>query len=472
MGLASAGASAQNLSNLQSLLGATPDGGWVKASSNLFSDAWATGPAALPAGNYSGTGSIVRAWSSIAWDSTSGSMILWGGGHANYYGNEVYVWQGDTGEWTRGSLASRVEKYGGSQSRTWLVVDSAAPQAAHTYDGNIYLPVNNMFLTFGGGVFDEGTTNFQVLNGSGGLTRAGPWLWDPTKANANQVGGTTGSGYDPADVGGNMWFNRQGQWTGTEAYGPTFGYTYVNTAYRTEAGKDVVYASVQGPGASGFPSLYRYELGDVRNGGLDKWERVGVSWNAPSYQSVAAIDSNHGLFVHTTSVNGWSSDLGVWNLANNQPLNPGANRDVAVELVTSGGAPFTMTENFGMDYDSANDSFVLWDGSAGGAVWVTKPLFDGNGNVASTWIVTPLTSTTLAQPAGNFVNGVLGKFEYVPELGAFIALDEFSAVTNDAEVWLYKPLASAVPEPSDAWMLVSGLALVGWRIRRSQARPH
>ncbi|MBK9234536.1 MAG: hypothetical protein IPO19_00090 [Rhodoferax sp.] len=41
-------------------------------------------------------------------------------------------------------------------------------------------------------------------------------MFDPTKADPNKVGGTTGSGYDSSSIGGNMWINRQGQWTGTE----------------------------------------------------------------------------------------------------------------------------------------------------------------------------------------------------------------------------------------------------------------
>ncbi len=75
---------------LASLLSATPPGGWVKASTNFYSDAWPTGADATN----SWPGAVVRAWSSFAWDSGRGNMMLWGGGHANYVGNEMYVWNG------------------------------------------------------------------------------------------------------------------------------------------------------------------------------------------------------------------------------------------------------------------------------------------------------------------------------------------------------------------------------------------
>src|SRR5512146_630123 len=88
---------------LSSLLDATPAGGWVKASTNYFSDAWPTGADAVPNGLPVG---VVRAWSSFAWDTSQGNLMLWGGGHANYAGNEMYVWDGATGAWGRGSLPS------------------------------------------------------------------------------------------------------------------------------------------------------------------------------------------------------------------------------------------------------------------------------------------------------------------------------------------------------------------------------
>ena len=41
-------AHANSFERLSSLLAATPEGGWVKASTNFFSDAWPTGADAVP----------------------------------------------------------------------------------------------------------------------------------------------------------------------------------------------------------------------------------------------------------------------------------------------------------------------------------------------------------------------------------------------------------------------------------------
>lgn len=460
---ASSASVASDLAYLQSLLTATPEGGWVKASSNKFSDAWAPAGDAVsgnvPPYSYANPGSIVRAWSSFAWDASRGNLLLWGGGHGNYRGNEMYVWQGANGAWGRGSLSSTIGIYAG----LYLVKDDAAPQSAHTYDGNIYLPKNDLFVTFGGAAFNSGGA-FAVRNGLGGVKSAGPWMWDPNKADPFKVGGTTGSGYNTTRLGGEMWINRAAY---TTSVTPS-NYLYASTAYREEAGKDVVYMYAD-PGGGNRGSLYRYEAGDVRNGGGDLWQRVGVVDTALTSDNASAIDSDHGLFVHTSVVGTATKGLGVWNLAKSNAANPSANKDIYVNLTYADGSAFAVTAKHGLAYDDANDAFLLWDGSQAGTVWITRPEFNPDGSVASTWGVEKKVSTSLSQPGGQFVAGVYGKWEYANELGAFIALNEYSATTNDAEVWLYKPFATAVPEPSEWALLALGLGFLAVRSRRMKA---
>lgn len=461
LALGSGAVQAADLSHLQGLLDATPQGGWVKANVGKFSDAFPTGSVAVPhTTSHTLPGAVVRAWSSFAWDSARGNLLIYGGGHSNYRGNEVYVWSGSSGGWSRGSLPSAIENYvpAGADPRTYLVVDDAAPQSAHTYDGNLYLPKNDMFMTLGGGVYNSGDI-FQTRNSAGELVRAGPWLWDPNKADANKIGGTTGSGYNPATLGGNMWTNRHGQWVGTEPR----SYSNNTTAYRTEGNRDVVYMTTPAE-YSGFPALYRYTLGDVRNGGTDTWERIGESYYAPSGTATAVIDERRNLYVHTTA-NQLAVDLGVWDLSKANAANPALNRDIAIELVNADGSAFAMNVNYGMAYDQQSGKLLLWDGADLGTVWETEAVVDASGTVSTQWVVKRLTSSTASQPGGNFATGVMGKWHYVSALGAFVALNEFSATTQDAEVWFYKPLA-AVPEPASYLLWLAGLGAVGLLSRR------
>lgn len=455
-----------DLSFLQGLLSTVPEGGWVQVNTNKFSNAWPTlQDGGVPNGN---PAAVVHAWSSFAWDPIRGNLLLFGGGHANYAGNEMYVWQGSDGTWTRGSLPSRMERYGSTS--TYFTVDNAAPQSAHTYDNNIYAPLNDMFVTFGGAAYNNGS-RFTVKGSDGSPTDAGPWMWDPNKADANKVGGTDGSGYNPTSQGGMMWNNQHGKWTGD----PGSDYLEGTTAYRQENGRDVIY--VTGAGGGGWPSLFRYELGDVRSGELGSFEKVAVAWNAPSFQGAATIDTHNGLYIRTTSVNGFSMSFGVWDLSKSNATNPDANRDIAIYLVDEYGIPFSMNTDFGIDYDDDNDKIVMWDGRANGTVWETKAVYDSAGNLLTTWVVKKRSSTTMAQPDGDFQTGVLGKWHYVDELDAFIALDEYDYLTADAGVWLYKPHSDItnppignIPEPMTLTMTISALAILLRRLRQRK-RP-
>lgn len=462
-------ASAYDMTYLKSLLDATPVGGWVKASTGPFSDAVGTQSLALPDQSYTNPASIVLPWSSSAWDSTRGQLYIWGGGHANYIGNDMRVWSGNSGTWSLGSLPSRIEQVysAADPDRTFLVVDDAAPQSAHTFDGNLYLPVNDMFLTFGDGVYNTGN-GFQVRDSQGNLVKAGPWLWDPRKADPTKVGGTTGSGYNPATLGGEMWVNRQGQWTGNDGHA-TSTFLMNTSAYRTENGKDVVYVTKRGT-SGGLPDLYRYTLGDVRNGGLDQWERVGISWNVVTGESTAVLDDANNLYVQTSITSDPGQfELHVWDL---DTAGEG-NRDIGVQLVDADGNEVRLAVGAGLGYNDKDGSLWLWDGGDRGTVWRTRATYNADGTLATQWVVEGLRLPgDAAQPDGNFVRGVYGKWDYVSELGAFVAIDEYSFETNDAAVWFYKTdsIAAAVPEVGGGWLMLAGLAGLGFVGSRRKAR--
>ena len=93
-----------DLSELIAALAATPDGEWLRANLNAYSDVWT--PAALRPLDNGGNptpSKIIGAWSGFAWDRNRGELWLYGGGHANYSGNDVYRWRGSSRMWERAS---------------------------------------------------------------------------------------------------------------------------------------------------------------------------------------------------------------------------------------------------------------------------------------------------------------------------------------------------------------------------------
>jgi Putative Ig domain len=144
------------LASLLSLVAAAPEGSWVKANLNFFADVHSPleliplfdSDAASPV-------AIMRAWSSFAWDPNRGDLWIYGGGHANYSGNDVYRWRGSTRKWERASLPSEIKQ---DDLGNFLAIDgyNAAPPSTHTYDNNLFLPVIDRFITFGGASFSSG----------------------------------------------------------------------------------------------------------------------------------------------------------------------------------------------------------------------------------------------------------------------------------------------------------------------------
>ena len=456
-----------DVSRLMDLLAATPVGGWVQVNTGTLASAHPADGLFDPDRGFS-VNNVVTPWSSFAWDSVNDSLLLWGGGHANYSGNEMYVWNAASGGWSLGSLPSRLVDGGNS---SYYVVDNAAPQSSHTYDNNLFLPVNGMFMTLGGAVYNTGG-NFNTATCTAALNctdvqRAGPWLWRPDKADPSKVGGSTGSGYDTTSLGGNMWINRAGSLVGQQAQ------SYINgsTASRVEIidgqPTDVVYLTSDS-NASHLPGIYRYVVGDVAEGETDTIEQIGTTWATDVGKGAATLDSAHNLLVRTAPSN--ASALAVWDLSLDHLADPGANREMGVALQLADGSFLdTSSGAFGLDYDPLNDNFLLWDGAGQGRVWQVTAAFDADGKPLTTWSATALDSSNGSHPAGDFATGVLGKWKYVDELQAFMAMDSFDTATGDAGIWLYKPFstATAVPDAPALWTLLAGLGLLA--VRRRQA---
>ena len=426
-----------DLSRLQTALDAVPVGGWASVSLGTWGSAW-------PSPRYDGDiGSIAYAWGSMAWDSQRGRLMLWGGGHANYAGNEMYLWDAASGLWSRGSLPSAY------QSGTSWIVGNGAPQSSHTYDNTAYLPIADRYVTFGGAAWNSGS-NFDSPAG-----REGPWLWNPALADPNRVGGQDFTGLNAAALGSNAWQSRRGSITGTLP--PTF--VDAASGYRVEGGKDVMYLAAD-TGASGFPRLYRYEFNP---GGNDIVQQVGVMGpGQTAYQGTATIDLQRGWMVRTIWGGGPSNDLAVWDLDANNPGNPGANQSVGVRLVRPDGTPFDIVtaggagSSSGLEFSPNTGTYFLFRNAQ---ITEIVPGVNPDGSPMTTWtaIDRPCASAVCGNSTGQ---GVHGHWIAVPELGAMMAIGTYNGTTRDVDVLLYKVVAE-VPEPGTWMQLAAGLAVLG-----------
>ncbi|MFT4614312.1 MAG: hypothetical protein ACI9NT_001457 [Bacteroidia bacterium] len=412
-------------SELGKRLSNLPENGWVRLNQNNFSDAWtplAQRPTPPLAPNVGSPHSIIDAWSSMAWDSRRGNLIFWGGGHANYPGNEVYRWQADSLLWERASLPSDVVGVSPTISILYETVDGPmnAPIAAHTYDNSEYLPIVDRFITFGGAAFDTGGF-FQMLDGS----RTGPYLWDPNKADANAVGGDTGSQVKPflypSVLGANMWQNRdnlQPQSPSDPKPGTAYhGFIEGATGYSTENGRDVVYIH------SGT-NLFKYTIYDVVFPGLDAYELMGQWFTQPfTGQGAGAHNPDRNIFLRSAK-----GLFTFWRLDNPGATNYNTN---FLPQVQGGTFDFANLLSYGMDYDPVRQHYILWNGT--NPVWKLLPPADLDNDQWTLVKETPQSPTSPALAPNH--TGILGKWKYAAELDVFFGAFDYNA----GQIWAYKP---------------------------------
>ncbi|MGG7056264.1 Ig-like domain-containing protein, partial [Nitrosomonas sp. ANs5] len=426
-----------------------PEGTWQKVNVNSYSEAWT--PAALrPLYGFGNPTphKIIEAWSSFAWDSNRGDLILYGGGHANYSGNDVYRWRSRDLRWERASLPSEIELVPDS-SAAYQAIDGAqnAPASAHTYDNAVFLPRSDRYLNFGGAVFNSGSF-YAIRDGDPLATRrTGPYLFDPSKADPNKVGGTTGSHVQrvepfPEIEGGRMWENRD---IPKHLAGQPIPTSHVNgcTAYSPESDYDIVYVAARIGGGTGL-YLYRYQITDINAPWLDQIERVGDYWSAPATQTSCGYDPASKVFLRLGNN---SNPFYFWDLRPERQTN----RDRAV-ATTGSVAEFvewinSFTNSTGislrqcsLDFDPNRGNFLLWCGSA--EVWRISPPEQLS---TSGWQVWREELGPGESPPLNVGIGILGKWKYVPGFDVFIGLEN---VVN-GNIWVYKPIGWVPPETED-----------------------
>ncbi|HET9977954.1 MAG TPA: Ig-like domain-containing protein [Burkholderiaceae bacterium] len=417
-----------NLTDLQTVVAGMSEGQWQRVNLNSFSAAWTPAELRPLFGQSNPTpASIILAWSGFAWDSNRGNLLLYGGGHANYRGNDVYLWRGSTRMWERAALPSEMVS---TPLGYWNAIDGAdkAPASAHTYDNNIFLPLLDRMLVLGGAADPNG--GHFVMQPTPTTTRVtGPYLFDPGRAHPDKVGGTTGSHVQrvaphPEIVGGNMWQNRE-SWLYASASStpPTHVLSDGCTGYAQENGRDVVY--VKNP-----HRVHRYQINDINNPAADVWTEVGTYFNAGSGgQTVCAYDPGRKLLV-TTHLSA-TQPFVFWDMALAGP----GNRDVLVSPTDPTGEFYAwLASNWighcGIDFDPKRSNFKLWCG--GGAVWTLTPPATAT---ATGWIITKAAAFGGSVPTESVGTGILGKWKYIPNLDAFIGL--LDAV--EGNIWVYKP---------------------------------
>ena len=315
-------------------------------------------PNPAPAGD---PANIMNAWSGATYDTDREQLIVWGGGHSDYSGNEVYSFgpmTSATPTWQRLTDPSPAQT---GQTPTY---DDGKPRSNHTYDLLVYHQGLKKMISFGlGSIWSTGGEILQIFGFDPGTKQ-----WDPVSTYPlakSDVQGTSAV-YDPST--GLIWHRGQmdevlesfNATTGAQAtYHDGFG--YVDIYYK--AAIDPVHKIMIG-------------VGGYNGGGPLGAQKVGVV---------------------------------VWDLTN--PSN-------SFIAHTSGDNALENGSGIGLEFHPPSGTFIGWSG--GGVVYrLTEPADLRNG----TWIWQSISPAAGATPTAANPGGTYGRFRYVPSQDVFVAVN-------------------------------------------------
>jgi hypothetical protein len=114
---------------------------------------------------------IIKPWSGAVFDSLRSRLVVWGGGHTDYSGNEIFAFDIGARRWQQLTSPSSVPAdFNGDR------YPDGAPSSRHTYNGLVYLAELDQMWSVGGS---------RWRNGDCG---GGPWRYDFKARPAAQSG--------------------------------------------------------------------------------------------------------------------------------------------------------------------------------------------------------------------------------------------------------------------------------------------
>jgi len=249
---------------------------------------------------------IMEAWNGGAYDTKRDRLVVWGGGHGNYWGNDMYAFDVNALTWVTVAQTtphSAVFDYLGGDE-----YPDNTPSSRHTYDGLEYIPppVDRLF-TSGGSTWKTGDCN------------GGTWLFD--FGAATPVEGWQNIAQDKAGC------------AQVSAYDSLTGH--------------VLYTS--------GTSIVSFNPDNL----TDPWTTLynGVDF---SFYYTAALDPERRKYV---VVGGNDFGKTGQTLSFSLPDNFSEGTVTGGQLVTTGANEIEKSDGIGLEYDLVSDRFVGWNGS-------------------------------------------------------------------------------------------------------------
>ncbi len=341
--------------------------GWQVASTNTIGNVMPTSAWWASQGiTHYGITESVTAYSGGVFDSRRCRLIVWGGGHGDYYGNEIYALPLGSlpGTWVRLNNPSiwtptLVEPY-------YIAVEvmpDGNPCSRHTYCCIAYMSHIDRLFAIGG----------AKAGGSGGNTNE-TWTFDFETGIWQQM---NPSGTPPSIYSGMM----------ASAYDPVTKLIY--TRHNT--------------------GLYSYSYE------TNSW--VGLKSSQPFVDvdfCMARVDPVKRRLVHC--------DKNYVTVTDLTPPNYTCTR-----LVNSSGGPIPASRGPGFDYHPGIGQFVAWDSTSTSTTYTNIYTLDIDSNPGTAQWTSHALATYPNAPSGG---AAFGRFQFIPELNGFICNKAQSQTAN------------------------------------------
>lgn len=314
----------------------------------------------------SGCSALLSAWNSGVWAAGPRLFLLWGGGHNDYAGNEVYAFSARDFTWER-----LTEPSPGPYDQDPL--PDGQPVSRHTYDGLAWMSHRGEMYGWGGSRSKDGNPTKVT------------WQFDPLARSWQQVE-TTGV--------------PNGSYENSAVYDEVTRTIYLKVTQNFYA-YDIEQATYRLIDDLGYPPLWPRYAGHKATGTLDSERRQLWYVGGGGYM---IYDIDRAVYV----TDDWITTGGsTFDNSASVPGRPDQQIQTGGGEVIQAGAP-------GLAYDSKADQMVAW---VGGGPWVLDL-------ASKVWT----QRSAVDAPASPVPTGTYGRFRYLPEYNVFALVTTTDAV--------------------------------------------
>jgi hypothetical protein len=341
---------------------------------------------------------VIRTWNGAVADTIGNRLIIWGGGHGNYYGNEIYSLNLTANPITLTRLKDPTVPTNYANAAT--CVDGIppgspnfAPNSRESYGGLEFLPGPNRMMIFDGSLActqGQGSANTWTIS-LAGLSNSSSWVHeDPTL-----------TGIKPNNDG-------NGPYGNVAAYDPNSGLVFVSDS---EALYTYSYSTNT---YNRITSSKGFTTGIYLSGAIDPTRKLFVMVGACSDSSCGP---GSGVFVADIS-NPASTTQQDWTLATMTDPN-------CAEFLDGGANPINGS-NPGFTFDSVANDFVGWP-NYGNSVYIMTPDVPNQRMTCQklTFANGPPNSAH-SNDLPNTSYGTFGRFRYFPGPDVFVLVNDWN----------------------------------------------